>query len=80
MKEELPQEEKEKVIQDIKKLDEIYLKLIKFNPNNEELNKQLKMVENYIYKTIISMLNKNLIPYEEYKEATLKNEEDEEIL
>ena len=78
LKEEPAKEEKEKALQDIRKLDEIYTKIINFKPNNEELNIVMDRISDLVNKEIVKQMNNNLISHKEYIETTNHIEENEE--
>lgn len=78
LKEELPLEEKNKVLEDIKKLDDIYEKIEKLKLNDEKLENTMKKVSKLINQEILKQMNNNLISHKEYVETTTLIEEDEE--
>ena len=78
LKEELPSEEKNKVLEDIKKLDDIYEKIEKLKLNDEKLENTMKKVSKLINQEILKQMNNNLISHKEYVETTTLIEEDEE--
>lgn len=78
LKEELPSEEKNKVLEDIKKLDDIYEKIEKLKLNDEKLENTMKKVSKLINQEILKQMNNNLISHKEYVENTTFIEDDEE--
>lgn len=78
LKEEPTKEEKDKALQDIRKLDEIYTKIMNFKPNNEELNIVMDRISDLVNKEIVKQMNNNLISHKEYVETTNHIEENEE--
>lgn len=78
LKEELPPEEKNKVLEDIKKIDDIYEKIEKLKLNDEKLENTMKKVSKLINQEILKQMNNNLISHKEYVETTTLIEEDEE--
>ena len=78
LKEELPLEEKNKVLEDIKKLDDIYEKIEKLKLNDKKLENTMKKVSKLINQEILKQMNNNLISHKEYVETTTLIEEDEE--
>ncbi len=80
LKEEPTQEEKNKVLEDIKELDEIYTKIEKFKPNDEKLDNTMKKISKLIKQEIIKQMNNNLISHKEYVESIESITEDEETL
>lgn len=78
LKEEPTKEEKEKALQDIRKLDDIYTKIINFKPNNEELNIVMDRISDLVNKEIVKQMNNNLISHKEYVETINHTEENEE--
>lgn len=78
LKEELPPEEKNKVLEDIKKLDDIYEKIEKLKLNDKKLENTMKKVSKLINQEILKQMNNNLISHKEYVETTTLIEEDDE--
>lgn len=78
LKEEPTKEEKAKVLEDICKLDEIYEKMINFNPNSKKLNSTLDRVATIVIKEVARLMNDNLISNKECEEILKNNKESEE--
>ena len=78
LKEELPSEEKKKILEDIKKLDVINEKIENLELNDEKLENTMKKVSKLINQEILKQMNNNLISHKEYVETTTLIEEDEE--
>ena len=82
LKEEPTQEEKAKVLEDVKKLDDIYEQIKDLKLNDERLEQKIVKVSEYINKEICTQLNNNIISHKEYLDyvETLTEEEEEETL
>lgn len=82
LKEEPTQEEKTKVLEDVKKLDNIYEQIKDLKLNDERLEQKIEKVSEYINKEICTQLNNNIISHKEYLDyvETVTEEEEEETL
>ena len=81
LKEEPTQEEKNKVLEDVKKLDDIYEKIKELKLNDERLERKIEKVSEYINKEICTQLNNNIISQKEYLDyVESETEEEEETL
>ena len=82
LKEEPTQEEKNKVLEDVKKLDDVYERIKDLKLNDERLEQKIEKVSEYINREICTQLNNNIISHKEYLnyiESITEEKEDETL-
>lgn len=82
LKEEPTQEEKNKVLEDVKKLDDVYERIKDLKLNDERLEQKIEKVSEYINREICTQLNNNIISHKEYLNyiESITEEKEEETL
>ena len=74
--------DKNKVLEDVKKLDDVYERIKDLKLNDERLEQKIEKVSEYINREICTQLNNNIISHKEYLNyiESITEEKEEETL